>query len=180
MEAIAAQGRERGLVTSGDLLRGLPVEDLTPQQVEAFLTDVQDYLRQEGIEVLETGREASEGEEEEPRGTRKGSDDLPANDAVELYWKEIDRVPLLTAAQEVDLAMRMEAGGLAAGVLAAIDSSNRISEERFRPMVRSVVRIRQHQLDPKSKLRHEGIGLETVTPAYRPRTAPRRSGSWDG
>jgi RNA polymerase primary sigma factor len=32
-----------------------------------------------------------------------------------------------------------------------------------------VVRIRQHQLDPKRKLRHEGIGLEKVTRAYRPR-----------
>jgi RNA polymerase primary sigma factor len=54
-------------------------------------------------------------------------------------------------------------------VLASIDSSNGIDEERFRLVVRSVVRIREHQLDPKRKLRHEGIGLEKVTRAYRPK-----------
>jgi RNA polymerase primary sigma factor len=82
---------------------------------------------------------------------------------------DIAKVRLLTAAQEVDLAMRMEAGDFAAEVLGAIDSSTGIGEERFRLVVRSVVRIRQHQLDPKRKLRHEGIGLEKVTRAYRPR-----------
>jgi hypothetical protein len=69
---------------------------------------------------------------------------------------DIAKVRLLTAAQEVDLAMRMEAGDFAAKVLAAIDSSTGIDQERVRLVVRSVVRIRQHQLDPKRKLRHEG------------------------
>jgi RNA polymerase primary sigma factor len=157
MEAIAAQGRERGFVTSADLLQGLSAEDLSPEQVEAFLMDVQEYLRQEGIEVLEIRREASEDELGKPRGIRKRRDDLLANDPVRLYLNEIAKVRLLTAAQEVDLATRMEAGDLAAEVLAAIDSSNRIDQERVRLVVRSVVRIRQHQLDPKRKLRHEGV-----------------------
>jgi RNA polymerase primary sigma factor len=169
MEAIAAQGRERGFVTSRDLVQGLSTEDLSPEQVEAFLMDVQEYLHQEGIEVLEIRREASEGEVGKPSGIRQGRDEVSANDPVRLYLNEIARVRLLTAAQEVDLAMRMEAGRFAAQVLAAIDSSNGIDEERFRLVVRSVVRIRQHQLDPKRKLRHEGIGLETVTRAYRPK-----------
>jgi RNA polymerase primary sigma factor len=145
------------------------VEDLGPEQVEAFLMDVQEYLRQEGIEVLDTRREASEDEVGKPRGIRQGRDDVFANDPVRLYLNEIAKVRLLTAAQEVDLAMRMEAGGLAAEVLAAIGPSNGIDQERFHLVVRSVVRIRQHQLDPRLKLRHEGIGLEKVTRAYRPR-----------
>ncbi len=169
MEAIAAQGRERGFVSSRDLLQGLSVEDLGPEQVESFLMDVQEYLRQEGIEVLEIRREASEDEVAKPRGIRQGRDEVSVNDPVRLYLKEIGKVRLLTAAQEVDLAMRMEAGTLAAEGLASIDSSNGIDEERFRLVVRSVVRIREHQLDPKRKLRHEGIGLEKVTRAYRPK-----------
>ncbi len=160
MEAIAAQGRERGFVSSRDLLQGLSVEDLGPEQVESFLMDVQEYLRQEGIEVLEIRK---------PRGIRQGRDEVSVNDPVRLYLKEIGKVRLLTAAQEVDLAMRMEAGTLAAEGLASIDSSNGIDEERFRLVVRSVVRIREHQLDPKRKLRHEGIGLEKVKRAYRPK-----------
>jgi hypothetical protein len=61
MEAISAQGRERGFVTSQDLFQGLPGEDLSPEQVEGFLIDVQEYLRTEGIEVLEIPGEESEG-----------------------------------------------------------------------------------------------------------------------
>jgi RNA polymerase primary sigma factor len=169
MEAIAAQGRDRGFVTSTDLLRGLSVEDLGPEQVEAFLTDVQEHLRHEGIEVLEIQREASEDEVGKPRGIRQGRDEVSVNDPVRLYLKEIGKVRLLTAAQEVDLAMRMEAGRFAAEVLTAIGPSDGIDQERFRLVVRSVVRIREHQLDPKRKLRHEGIGLEKVTRAYRPK-----------
>jgi RNA polymerase primary sigma factor len=169
MEAIAAQGRERGFVSSGDLLRGLSADDLSPEQVDAFLMDVQEYLRQEGIEVLETRPEASEAEVGEPPGIREGRDDVSANDPVRLYLNDIAKVRLLTAAQEVDLAMRMEAGDLAVEVLGAIDPSSGIDQERLRLVVRSVVRIREHQLDPKGKLRHEGIGLEKVTRAYRPK-----------
>jgi RNA polymerase primary sigma factor len=170
VEAISAQGRERGFVTSQDLLQGLPVEDLSPEQVEGFLMDVQEYLRNEGIEVLEIPGEESEGEGEDPPGIRQGREDILANDPVQMYLKNIGKVLLLTAAQEVDLGMRMEAGGLAAELLASIDSANRLDEKRFRLVVYSVLRIREHQLDPKNKLQHEGIGLEKVTRAYRPRT----------
>jgi len=165
--AISARGHERGFVTSQELLQGLPMEDLSREQVESFLMDVQEYLRKEGIEVLEIPGEKSEGE----RGPRD-RDDVPANDPVRIYLKDIGRVPLLTPAQEVDLAMRVEAGGFAAGLLASIDPSKRLDEKRFRLVVHSVVRIREHQLDPKRKLQHGGIGLEKVTRAYRPRTRP--------
>jgi RNA polymerase primary sigma factor len=131
--------------------------------------DVQEYLRQEGIEVLEIRREASEDDVGKPRGIRQGRDEVFVHDPVRLYLKEIGKVRLLTAVKEVDLAMRMEAGDFAAEVLASIDSSAGIDEERFRLVVRSVVRIREHQLDPNRKLRHEGIGLEKVTGAYRPK-----------
>jgi len=169
MEAISAQGQERGFVTSQDIVERLTVEDLSPEQVEGFLIDVQEYLRREGIEVLEIPGEESGGEGEGPPGIRT-RDDIAANDPVRMYLKDIGKVPLLTAAQEVDLAMRIEAGGFAAELLASIDSANRLDEKRFRLVVDSVLRVREHQLDPKNKLQHEGIGLEKVTRAYRPRT----------
>ncbi len=127
-----------------------------------------EYLRQEGIEVVEIP--GSEDHGEEPRGPRRRRDAVPAEDAVGLYLREIARVQLLTAAQEVDLAMRMEAGGLAAELLDFIDSGKGMNGTRFGLVVRSVVRIRRHQLDPKNKLRPEGIGREAITEAYRPRT----------
>ena len=149
-------------MTSPDLLQGLGVEDPSTEQVEGPATNVQGSLR----------KEASEEGGEEPRGIRRGRDDLPAPDPVRQYLKEVGRVPLLTAAQEVDLAMRMEAGGFAAELLASIDSSNRVDPKRLRHVVHSVLRIREHQLDPKNKLQSGGIGLEQVTRAYLPRARP--------
>ena len=146
-------------MTSQDLLQGLGVEDPSTEQVEGSLTAVQGYLR----------KEASEGGGEEPRAIRRGRDDLPAPDPVRLYLKEIGRVPLLTAAQEVDLAMRVEAGGFAAELLASTDSSNRVDRKRLRLVVHSVLRIREHQLDSTNNLPSGGIGLEKLTRAYLPR-----------
>src|SRR5919199_3525926 len=100
-EAIAARGRERGFVTSDDLLEGLPVEDLTPEQVEEFLTQVEEHLRSEGIEVIEVpGEELAE----DLKGVVRDDDLLkaPTNDPVRMYLKEIGKVSLLNAAQEVD------------------------------------------------------------------------------
>ena len=44
---------ERGFVTSGDLLEAVPVDDFTQEQVEEFLTAVQEHLTAEGVEVIE-------------------------------------------------------------------------------------------------------------------------------
>jgi RNA polymerase primary sigma factor len=173
-ELIVARGRERGgFVTSEDLLEGLPVEDLTPEQVEDFLTQVEEHLRQEGIEVIEVP-----GEEVETEGEIVGirlprEDDLlkaPTNDPVRMYLKEIGKVPLLTAAQEVDLAMRIEGGEFSTALLTSLDGNGKVDQKQFRRVVDSVVRIREHQLDPEKRLRHEGIGREKVSRTYRPKT----------
>jgi len=172
-ELIAARGRERGFVTSEELLEGLPVEDLTPEQVEDFLTQVEDHLRQEGIEVIEVPGD----EESEPElgGIRLPRDDellkAPTNDPVRMYLKEIGKVPLLTAAQEVDLAMRIEGGEFATELLITLDgAASKVDQKQFRRVVDSVVRIREHQLDPEKRLKHEGIGREKMARAYRPKT----------
>ncbi len=171
-ELIAARGREKGFVTSDDLLEGLPVEDLTPEQVEEFLTQVEDHLRQEGIEVIEVpGEEIAEGDGEAVRLPRE--DELlkaPTNDPVRMYLKEIGKVPLLTAAQEVDLAMRIEGGEFATELLSTLNGQAKVDQKMLRRVVDSVVRIREHQLDPEKRLRHEGIGRETISRAYRPKS----------
>jgi RNA polymerase primary sigma factor len=89
-------------------------------------------------------------------------------DAVRTYLREIRKVPLLTAAQEVDLAMRIEGGELAAELLASVKRTGRLDRGRFQKVVEAVVRIRAHQLDPEKKLPREGIGRESVSLGYRP------------
>jgi len=174
-EAIVARGREQGFVTTDDLLGGLPDEDLSPEQIDVFLARVEEYLRDEGIEIIELpGEEAADP----ARASR-----LPAGrelkatnyDAVRMYLREIGRSPLLTAAQEVDLAMRIEAGAWAALLLLSVDESVRADQRQLRRLANAVVRIREHQLDPQKRLRHEGIGLETLTRSYRPKSRTERA-----
>jgi RNA polymerase primary sigma factor len=98
---------------------------------------------------------------------RVPSDGTPI-DPLRLYLKEIARVPLLTAAQEVDLAMRIEAGTWAAALSVHPYPRRKEARRDFRRLVGAVVRIREKQLDPSRALRREGIGREGVLSSYRP------------
>src|SRR3989475_5182069 len=153
-ESITAKGRERGFVTSEDLLESLPVDDLTPEQVEDFLSQVEEHLRNEGIEVIEVPGE--ELAEEAQRLAAREDEVLkaPTNDPVRMYLKEIGKVPLLTAAQEVDLARRIEGGEFSTALIQSIDGNGKVDQKHFRKVVEAVVRIREHQLDPEKRLRH--------------------------
>jgi len=179
-EAITARGRERGFVTSEEILEGVPVEDLAPEQLDLLLTQIEEHLRQEGIEVVEADPSDLEPEPE-VTGIRLPRDDeflkAPTNDPVRMYLKEIGKVPLLTAPQEVDLAMRIEAGEFSTALLLQVDgtvsangSGAKTDQRQFKVIVESVVRIREHQLDPEKRLRHEGIARERVPRSYKPKT----------
>ncbi len=165
-EAITARGRERGFVTSEDLLEAVPVDDFTPEQVEEFLTQVEEHLRGEGIEVIEVP-----GDDSDSAAQRAIEVDIlkaPTNDPVRMYLKEIGKVPLLTAAQEVDLARRIEAGEFATELREAIEDEGRTDTKQLKRVVESVIAIRDHQLDKFGKV--EGIGRARVSKSYRPKT----------
>jgi RNA polymerase primary sigma factor len=166
-EAIVARGRERGFVTSEDLLEGLPVDDLTPEQVEEFLTQIEENLRGEGIEVIEVPGDDLEGE---LKAAVRDDDVLkaPTNDPVRMYLKEIGKVPLLNAAQEVDLARRIEAGEFSTELFRLTDDGAKVDQKRLRRVVEAVVEIREHQEDKFGKI--EGIGRERISRVYKPRT----------
>jgi hypothetical protein len=148
-EAIAAGGRDRGFLTSEDVLDGLPEMPLPPEQIEEFLAHVEQVLRDEGIEVIEVPGEDQEDEVGTDGAHQRRREELlksPTRDPVRMYLKEIGQVPLLTAAQEVDLAMRIEAGELARDLLASIALSGRVDSKRFRRVMDSVIRTRENQL----------------------------------
>ncbi|HZD18814.1 MAG TPA: RNA polymerase sigma factor RpoD [Actinomycetota bacterium] len=162
-EAITARGRERGFVTSEDVLEAVPVDDFTPEQVEEFLTQVEEHLRGEGIEVIEVP-----GEDVDASAQRQIDVDLlkaPTNDPVRMYLKEIGKVPLLTAAQEIDLARRIETGEFATELREMVEEDDKVDNKRLRRVIESVIAIREHQIEKFGKV--EGIGRDRVSKSYR-------------
>ncbi len=77
-------------------------------------------------------------------------------DPVRMYLKEIGKVPLLTAAQEIDLAMKIEAGLEAADRL---EQAEEVGADLDRPEKRRLNRIEQVGLDAKQQLVEANLRL---------------------
>ena len=94
------------------------------------------------------------------RNVRKRSADgsvtMLTGDPVRMYLKEIGKVPLLTAAEEIDLAMKIEAGVEATEKLEADDAGEIDLDRRER---RRLGRIEQMGLDAKQQLIEANLRL---------------------
>src|SRR5207248_9192514 len=113
--------------------------ELSAEQVD----NVYALIAEESIEVFEQepGSEAEEVED-----FRKDPELLkaPTNDPVRMYLKEIGKVPLLTAEQEVNLAMRIEAGLMSEEMLTP---GGKFDVERIRELaVRSSLEVETTKL----------------------------------
>jgi RNA polymerase primary sigma factor len=103
-----------GVVDHADLLEAVEALELEAQDVEALLRELEDR----GIEVVDRRNAAAAEPAPEPAST-KAQDPFDSGvetttDALQLFLREIGRHPLLTAADEVELAKRIERGDMAA------------------------------------------------------------------
>ena len=119
VDALIEVGRGRGFVTSEDIAEVLSEVDLTTEQIELMYTTLLDL----SIEVVdESGLDGDDLEldsREQMDWPRSNDEldltvDVPTTDPVRMYLKEIGRVKLLTAQQEVSLAKRIERGDIRA------------------------------------------------------------------
>ena len=112
VKELLTKGKEKGWLTADEIADALGALTLSAEQVDAVYV----LITEDGIEVLEHEPGVPE---ERIEDFRRDPELLktPTNDPVRMYLKEIGKVALLTAEQEVDLAMRIEAGLMAEEML---------------------------------------------------------------
>ena len=110
LKTLMRLGKERGYVTHDELNATLPAEDFTSEQIDDFMST----LNEMGVSVVEAADsdDSSEGEGEEQRsaGNVSDSDVSGTDDPVRMYLREMGSVELLSREGEIAIAKRIEAG----------------------------------------------------------------------
>ncbi|MCI6825613.1 MAG: RNA polymerase sigma factor RpoD [Ruminococcus bromii] len=124
-------GKQKGKLTNQDILDAIGELDFDPEKLEKLY----DALEAQGIEIVEDmgdikiddiDLELSDGKAGD--GSSHTSDQgITIDDPVKVYLKEIGRVPLLSSEEEIELAIRISDGDVAA--------KQRLSEANLRLVV---------------------------------------------
>ncbi|MGZ5413277.1 MAG: sigma-70 family RNA polymerase sigma factor, partial [Solirubrobacterales bacterium] len=157
VKTLVTKGQQLGVLTFGDVASAVSEVELDESDVE----DLYGHLEKSGIELVEdldpAQKDAAESERSDgKRGGRKKKAALDlkpdmTTDSLQLFLKDIGKVRLLTAAEEVDLAKRIERGDL--------DAKQKMVESNLRLVV-SIAKNYRNQGLPFLDLIQEGtLGL---------------------
>ena len=160
VRSLVTKGQQLGVLTFGDVASAVSEVDLDESDVE----DLYGHLEKSGIELVEdvdpalkpSAAEAEPAEASKGRGRKRQKQALDlkpdmTTDSLQLFLKDIGKVRLLTAEEEVELAKRIERGDL--------DAKQKMVESNLRLVV-SIAKNYRNQGLPFLDLIQEGtLGL---------------------
>lgn len=154
-------------MSDDDIMEGIPEDELGAPSEVLSIKQAEDAVEAEKAEAMKAGTALSESEEKPSDAKKRRAEARKARveassvamltgDPVRMYLKEIGKVDLLTASEEVDLAMKIEAG------LKATEEIERAEDEGVeltRRDRRRLTRVEQVGLDAKDQLIEANLRL---------------------
>ncbi len=154
-EYLLALGYERGHITYEDILRVFPEAEEDVDRLDEIIGALMESgITVGGVDGKSSERyiEIEEDEEDEEKAAEDIYRAIEVDDTIGLYLKEIGKVALLTAEEEVSLAMRMETGKKAQ---LRLNNGKYHSEEKRWELERHIddgIAAREHLIRANSRL----------------------------
>ncbi|MFA5052077.1 MAG: sigma-70 family RNA polymerase sigma factor [Patescibacteria group bacterium] len=154
LDRLFAKAHARGFITETEILYGFP-------ELEAYVSDYENFLDRlegSGIQVMESsGNILQEPVVEVPVKGRKAVDkrrlDLSdiSNDSIQMYLREIGKVPLLSTEEELQLAKRKERND--------VEAQRKLVEANLRLVVSIAKKFTGRSLSLLDLIQEGNIGL---------------------
>jgi RNA polymerase primary sigma factor len=159
-EQLIIKGKEQGYLTPDDILQGFPEIDAEPDQIFRIFA----AFKEIGIEVTDGEKDFEEVEQidDEMLLDIEMMDSVSLDDPVRMYLKEIGRVSLLTANDEVELAQAIEAKPLhdamkALSVTEEVDGRQRSVDELLPEVIERLGTVKRK--GQQAQIAQELLGL---------------------
>jgi RNA polymerase primary sigma factor len=122
MAVLLQRADTQGFLTTDDIIDAMPDADEAVEQLE----EIFNWLQASGVEVFGDKSDgldldSTDGSLDDKEDESFDLSGVSSDDTVGLYLKEMARVPLLSTAEEVELAKRLEAGNAARAELARLN-----------------------------------------------------------
>ena len=148
LKELLESGKQKGRLTTKEISDALEELDYDVEQVDKLYDTFEAY----NIEIVEDdGGESIAPASNEELESVLSADGISIDDPVKVYLKEIGRVPLLSAEEEVELAIRMSEGDVAA--------KKRLSEANLRLVVSIAKRYVGRGMQFLDLIQEDNLGL---------------------